>query len=291
MVSKAASNQWPKSWPTMKKKLLFEAIPPVDLTICLGIKCDFGALLLQAYANGHSSFRFEVRITTEPLSHASHKQLIGMYSQGAGQPATCRPSRWEMGFKHPFWLGTWWYHGYKLHVKIMQKWLQSVIRVSISAWMMKLLGSYFILVEVMRGTHHFCYIAGVPDPAGLGKHPTVNNIRQQDAIPSRFSFEEAGLIPSIEIPGPSIKKRYPFWIWTLLMSRKHTLCMAFECLIFTKAAYRQQETLIWLNCLQVVCPFAFKPIDLFEYLQGWWTSSALSLHICSQQAFAHPKSV
>ena len=35
------------------------------------------------------------------------------------------------------------------------------------------------------------------------------------------------------------------------MSREHTPCMAFECLIFTKAAYTQQKSLIWLNCLQV----------------------------------------
>lgn len=35
------------------------------------------------------------------------------------------------------------------------------------------------------------------------------------------------------------------------MSREHTPCMVFECLIFTKAAYTQQKSLIWLNCLQV----------------------------------------
>jgi len=84
-----------------------------------------------------------------------------------------------------------------------------------------------------------CYIAGVPDPAGLGKNQTVNNIRQQEcfemylikknAMPSRFSFEDAGLIPSIEYPGPIsktisvlnlnssyVKRAYPLHVFCML---------------------------------------------------------------------------
>ena len=234
------------------------------------IECDFGALLLQSYAKIHSSFRCKVRITTEPLAEPCIPQTVDRDALPRCRTANNMSSFikvWDGGqtpvvaryMMHPY-ESIWGIQSCK--ITPCRNWYNE----SAPVWMMIFSGSYFMLVKVMRWTHHLCYIAGVPDPAGLGKNQTVNNIRQQEcfemylikknAMPSRFSFEDAGLIPSIAYPGPISKTISVLNLNSSYVRRAYPL-HGFWMLYFHQSCIRATKSIDSTELLAGCLPFCF----------------------------------
>ena len=121
-----------------------------------------------------------------------------------------------MGTKHPLWPGTWCIsmNQYEGYTKLQQK-----HHAEIGITSRCLFGWWYFLVPIL------CWSKSCAEPTtcatlleyltllGWGKikqlttsvNKSASKCIKKNAMPSRFSFEDAGLIPSIEIPGPNIK--------------------------------------------------------------------------------------
>ena len=180
------------------------------------IECHFGAFLLQSYAKIHSSLRFKVRITTEPLAEPCIPQTVDRDALPRCRTANNMSSFVKMwdGDQTPvvarYMMHQYQYEGYKAARKHHAK---------IGITSRFLFGWWYFLVPIL------CWSKSCAEPTtyatlmeyltllGLEKinqsatsvNKSASKCIKKNAMPSRFSFEDAGLIPLIEIPGPNIK--------------------------------------------------------------------------------------